>query len=144
MAASDPLKADIFRSGGLPVLQQVLTTHSASAKCMEPGLGLLAALTLRHPEAASAAIQAGMPAVILQVRMFPSRLAFFNERSQNWLLQQRGRDDAWALELQQKMPYNTLMGSCPAYAARSGEQRTGKSAIFWLKLLWPQAQQVDP
>lgn len=75
MAGSDAMKQSIFELDGLQILQHVLETHIASAACMEAGLGLLAAVTLRQSEIALAAIRAGLPESILQVP-FPL-LTFF-------------------------------------------------------------------
>ena len=68
MANSDPIKQEIFGSGGLHTLQGVLGENAGHAGCMEAGLGLLAAVALRNPEASAAAISDGMPGVVLQVR----------------------------------------------------------------------------
>ena len=67
MAGSDAMKQSIFELDGLETLQRVLETHLVSAACMEAGLGLLAAVTLRQSEIALAAIRAGLPESILQV-----------------------------------------------------------------------------
>lgn len=68
LAGNDAMKQEIHHSGGLAILRNVLEEHTASASCMEQSLGLLAAMTLRYPEASVAAIEAGLPAAMLQVK----------------------------------------------------------------------------
>jgi hypothetical protein len=67
MAGKDEVKAEIVESKGLQLLERVLGVQIESPACMEQALGLLTAVTLRYPEACVAAMQAGLPAAVLQV-----------------------------------------------------------------------------
>jgi len=67
MAGKDEVKAEIVGSRGLQLLERVLGVQMESPACMEQALGLLTAVTLRYPEACVAAMQAGLPAAVLQV-----------------------------------------------------------------------------
>ena len=62
------MKEEIYRADGLTTIQDVLEAHIDHAGCMEHAIGLLAAVTLRYPEASASAIEAGLPATILRVQ----------------------------------------------------------------------------
>lgn len=71
MAGSDAIKAHIMDAGGLELAAEVLEAQAGSAVAMEQALGLVAALTLRFPEAASRAVEAGLVDGTLHVRGSP-------------------------------------------------------------------------
>lgn len=67
LAGSDAVKAQIALEGGLEAVRDVLETHLSSAAALEQAVGLLAALTLRSPDTALAAAEAGLADALLQV-----------------------------------------------------------------------------
>ena len=69
LAGSDTIKADLSEGAGFPLVAQALQLHCPGghlAAC-EQLLGLLAALTLRNPDAGPAALDSGCLAAALQV-----------------------------------------------------------------------------
>ena len=59
LAGSDALKAPIVDGGGFELVARVVAAHPGKHSVAEQALGLLAALTLRNPDACAAAVEAG-------------------------------------------------------------------------------------
>lgn len=71
LAGNDAIKAELAEGGALDLVTQGVRVHSPAghlAAC-EQLLGLLAALTLRNPEAGQPAVDAGCFSAALQVRL---------------------------------------------------------------------------
>ncbi|KAL3155515.1 hypothetical protein ABBQ38_011067 [Trebouxia sp. C0009 RCD-2024] len=67
LANSDAIKADIVDAGGLELLCRAVEAHTPHAGAMEQALGLLVALTLRNPKAATRAVEVGCVDTVLEV-----------------------------------------------------------------------------
>lgn len=76
LAGSDAVKSQIVACGGLQALTTTLQSHANSPAALEQALGLATAVTLRAPAIADAAIAAGIPAAVLEVRSAISREGF--------------------------------------------------------------------
>lgn len=68
MACSDSIKARILAAEGIKRAAVGISLHDNSAAVLEQTLGLIAALTLRSPEAASSAVHAGVADAVISVR----------------------------------------------------------------------------
>ena len=69
MAASDAIKTEIVTSRGLEAVAAALSAQTASPAAMEQALGLVAAVALRNPDAAAAAMQCCVAHGILQATL---------------------------------------------------------------------------